>query len=217
MWIAPHLLKPDPNENHLDPSDPGYCVDDEDPLIRVPTEALKPILLRKGAEQEKVRPEVINMTLGRLATKFEAAGKVRVFALVDWWTQTALRPLHDYLFGILRTLPSDATFDQEGAIQSFTNEGHRHYYCYDLKSATDLIPREIYSEVMKPHLGEEMTDLWLRLLSDRDFLLPRSAWINGDSISPVPLRADLVRYGRGQPMGALSSWAGLALVHHFLV
>jgi len=27
----------------------------------------------------------------------------------------------------------------------------------------------------------------------------------------------LLRYAVGQPMGALSSWAGLAITHHFLV
>jgi hypothetical protein len=26
-----------------------------------------------------------------------------------------------------------------------------------------------------------------------------------------------IRYGTGQPMGALSSWAGLAITHHFIV
>lgn len=51
-------------------------------------------------------------SLGRLATKDEPAGKVRVFAMVDAWTQWVLRPIHDVVFAMLRTLPQDGTFDQ---------------------------------------------------------------------------------------------------------
>lgn len=42
--------------------------------------------------------ELDNLHLGRLSKKFEAAGKVRVFAITDAFTQSALYPLHDYLF-----------------------------------------------------------------------------------------------------------------------
>lgn len=44
----------------------------------------------------KVIPtEPVVQPLGQLAIKEEAAGKVRVFAMVDVWTQSALKPLHD--------------------------------------------------------------------------------------------------------------------------
>jgi hypothetical protein len=33
--------------------------------------------------------------LGQLALKEEAAGKIRVFAMVDIWTQSVLKPLHN--------------------------------------------------------------------------------------------------------------------------
>lgn len=33
--------------------------------------------------------------IGKLSTKEEAAGKVRVFAMVDIWTQILLSPLHN--------------------------------------------------------------------------------------------------------------------------
>jgi hypothetical protein len=39
-------------------------------------------------------------------------GKTRMVAILDYWSQTALRPLHDRLFGILRTIPQDMTFSQ---------------------------------------------------------------------------------------------------------
>jgi hypothetical protein len=42
--------------------------------------------------KERNKNEVI---LGQLALKEEAAGKIRVFAMVDIWTQSVLKPLHN--------------------------------------------------------------------------------------------------------------------------
>jgi hypothetical protein len=42
------------------------------------------------------------LTLGRLCLKEEAAGKLRVFAIVDFWTQTLLQPLHAFVFQVLK-------------------------------------------------------------------------------------------------------------------
>lgn len=55
--------------------------------------------------------------LSQLSLKKEAAGKVRVFAIIDSITQSALKPLHDFLFDILRSLPNDGTFDQQESIK----------------------------------------------------------------------------------------------------
>jgi len=41
--------------------------------------------------------------LGRLALKEEAAGKIRVFAMVDAFTQWALYPLHQLIMSTLST------------------------------------------------------------------------------------------------------------------
>lgn len=58
-----------------------------------------------------------NNGLSQLFPKIEAAGKVRVFALVDSITQTFMSPLHDILFSFLRKLPNDGTFDQEASVK----------------------------------------------------------------------------------------------------
>jgi len=50
--------------------------------------------------------------IGQLSTKKEPAGKIRVFAMVDVWTQSILKPLHEALFSFLKSLPNDGTFDQ---------------------------------------------------------------------------------------------------------
>jgi len=43
----------------------------------------------------------------------EGGGKVRIFAMVDYYTQSALKPVHRLLDGILKTIPTDGTFNQE--------------------------------------------------------------------------------------------------------
>jgi len=46
---------------------------------------------------------VFNHPLGKLGVK-EEPGKKRVFAMVDWWTQCTLKPLHKAIFAILREI-----------------------------------------------------------------------------------------------------------------
>jgi hypothetical protein len=56
--------------------------------------------------------ELNESKIGKLSKKLEAAGKIRVFAMVDVWTQSLLKPLHLALFDFLKSLPNDGTFDQ---------------------------------------------------------------------------------------------------------
>jgi hypothetical protein len=60
---------------------------------------------------------VPSAVIGQLCEKEEAAGKIRVFAMVDVWTQSMLKPLHDLLFSLLEKIPNDATFDQSAAVK----------------------------------------------------------------------------------------------------
>lgn len=142
--------------------------------------------------------------LGRLSLKYEPAGKIRVFAIVDGFTQSALKPLHDWMFSLIRELSVDATFDQEGRVRKFAIDHRKEdIFSYDLSSATDLIPFALTVEIMSSPLGT-LADLWAKLMVDRDFETP---------VRGVPK----VRYTRGQPIGALSSWSSLAVTHHWLV
>lgn len=51
----------------------------------------------------------------RLSVKRELGGKDRVFALSDYYTKMALKPLHTVLAKILEKIPQDYTFDQDRA------------------------------------------------------------------------------------------------------
>jgi hypothetical protein len=155
---------------------------------------------------------VTDFKLGKLSLKLEAAGKTRVFAITDVWTHVALLSLHKHLFSILKAIPMDATFDQDGALIMFQETyANTDLYSYDLSAATDNIPVAITTSILSEMIGSEAARLWELLITDREFHLSKAFSDDGQSI-PAP-----VRYGRGQPIGALSSWAGLAITHHFLV
>lgn len=148
-------------------------------------------------------------TVGKLGVK-EEPGKKRVFAMVDYWTQVVLKPLHSGLFDLLREIPQDGTFDQGAAVKSAIVEiGKRatpYVASFDLSAATDRLPVRLQAQLLDylvPGLGEP----WTELLVGRAYSIPRK-------YSSV---ATTATYAVGQPMGAYSSWAMLALTHHFLV
>jgi len=155
-----------------------------------------------------------SIMLGKLSLKNEP-GKIRVFAMVDIITQWMLHPLHLMLFGILRTIKQDCTFNQDRGVEtvrqalaSIPEPNQRFVFSYDLSAATDRLPIVLQIallDAMKEGLGQA----WARILVDRDYwLLDKSAGID----KPTP-----VRYATGQPMGAYSSWAMLALTHHLII
>lgn len=90
--------------------------------------------------------------LGKLSTKIEPAGKVRVFAIADVWTQTILRPLHEMIFRILRDIPQDGTFDQAGPlrilVQRLAERSNKFVASFDLSAATDRLPLKVQTQVL---------------------------------------------------------------------
>lgn len=147
-------------------------------------------------------------SLGQLSIKEEAAGKVRVFALVDVWTQSCLKPLHELLFNFLKSLPNDGTFDQHKSVLRCTEKVNRtgQSFGYDLSAATDRLPIHLQVAVLIPLIGERAALAWKSLLTDRIYKLSSLKYGEAE-----------VKYSVGQPMGALSSWAMLAVSHHLIV
>jgi hypothetical protein len=143
----------------------------------------------------------VNNFSGKLGLKQEAAGKMRVFAMVDPWTQLVLAPLHKALFSILGKHPAvDGTFNQLGPLRRAWSQSsltRKPLYSMDLSSATDRLPISIQKPLIGKifNLSDEEADAWVRLLVDRDYMVPKSANLSVKS----------VRYTVGQPMGALSS------------
>lgn len=146
--------------------------------------------------------------LGRLSVKHEAAGKERVFAITDWWTQNLLKSLHQSVFSFLRSLPQDGTFDQLAPVHRLLDTARlgMKVFSFDLSAATDRFPVELQEEVLAVHIGPERARWW------KDLLIKRS-WVLYDELSGN----HYLKYGVGQPMGAYSSWAVFALTHHCMV
>nr|UJQ92485.1 MAG: putative RNA-dependent RNA polymerase [Mitoviridae sp.] len=142
---------------------------------------------------------------GRLSFKDEPAGKVRVFAIVDYWTQCALKPLHDLIMDLLAEIPQDGTFDQAKPVKALLNSIPKgmSLWSLDLSAATDRCPLVIQKLVVGVMFGVEYATAWGRLLVDRPYR--------------VPGQRKRVRYARGQPMGAYSSWAVFTLTHHMIL
>jgi hypothetical protein len=178
-----------------------------------------------------------NFYLGKLGFKLEAAGKVRVFAMVDCFTQWLMEPLHKGIFLLLGRIPQDGTHDQvkplnrllkrqqalkdrnrvpgsvlkQGTTKDREVRSARTWgmFSFDLSAATDRLPLVFQEYLLRPILGERGARLWASLLVDRPYLVPRR--------DDLALPGTSVKYGAGQPMGALSSWAMLALTHHCIV
>jgi hypothetical protein len=111
--------------------------------------------LRKDRVKSEMSIEKTHV--GQLALKEEAAGKVRVFAMVDVWTQSILKPMHDHLFSILKQIPNDGTFDQRAAVRRCFAKAAQFKcsYGFDLSAATDRLPIDLQVEVVSFLFGRD--------------------------------------------------------------
>jgi len=155
------------------------------------------------------------VTHGRLSVKIEPAGKARVFALVDYWTQVALKPLHEWIFSVLRDIPQDGTFDQLKPVKRLIKivSFDQKIYSFDLSAATDRLPVLLQGLLLVQIFGRWFASTWKALLCGRPYYLGA----NHARAARLGRKGKDLRYAVGQPMGALSSWAMLALTHHALV
>lgn len=142
--------------------------------------------------------------LGKIGLKTEAAGKVRVFAMLDCWSQWVLYPLHKFLFRILRNHPYiDGTFNQINPVHELIKRKPKFLASLDLSAATDRLPVILQIELLASLFPQ-----------DRNFSYH---WGNLLVARPYFLKGKPIYYAVGQPMGGYSSWAMLAYTHHFIV
>jgi len=146
--------------------------------------------------------------IGKIGLKQEPQGKVRIFAMVDPWTQMILAPIHKWIFRFLSRLPMDGTMNQLKPLGLYPGKG-TWIASYDLSAATDRLPIVFQKKIMEILFSDTVAQAWTDLLVGRPYELTRS--FNG---KPYNLH---LKYAVGQPMGALSSWAMLALTHHVIV
>lgn len=86
-------------------------------------------------------------------------GKTRVIAIGDYWSQAALKPIHTALFGVLKRIPQDMTFNQDAFASRLRNTGGFEpgvvFHSVDLSSATDRWPFALMVEMMRYVLGPD--------------------------------------------------------------
>lgn len=143
----------------------------------------------------------------KISLKAEPWGRLRPFAICDYFSQTSLTGLHTYLFRWLEDQSEDGTYNQDRVseeVRKWTTEPPNEYSCEsaDLSAATDSIPIEVQGEILAQIAGQDFAKTWTNIVSNRSFKGP-----SGEDI----------KYATGQPMGILSSWAMLAVWHHMMV
>jgi len=140
---------------------------------------------------------------GRIALTPEGGGKTRLFAICNFWVQSAFKPLHDTLMKALKLFPADGTYDQVGQynklIQSCKGQ---MVYCFDLSKATDRFPVKLQIAMLSVFFrNSEIANLWSHLIGG----------------FPFSFKSKTYTWMVGQPLGALSSWATFALTHHLVI
>lgn len=138
-------------------------------------------------------------SLRRLASFPDKEGKHRVVGILDYFSQTALRPLHSYLFSRLKLIPQDCTFNQ-GKFKEFFHDWE-YFYSYDLSAATDRFPIDLIESLLSRRFGSLFGNSWRRIMVGIPF------WYQNQ----------YYKYETGNPMGAYSSWNSFSLSHHYIL
>lgn len=158
--------------------------------------------LRFGGPFGVMKTEV-GVNIRRIVGIEDKEGKTRVIAIGDYWSQTSLKPLHDWIFRILRRIHQDVTFSQGSFVDKVSTWGKGiTLYSVDLTSATDRFPIDLICDVLEGVLPSTYVQAWRDVMVGYPFTTP-----SGKEVS----------YSVGNPMGFYSSWGSFALAHHFVV
>jgi hypothetical protein len=84
--------------------------------------------------------------LRRLVSFGDKEYKVRIVGILDYFSQSALRPLHSYLYSVLRNIPQDVTFNQSAFKEKALTWDT--FSSVDLTAATDRFPIKLERAVL---------------------------------------------------------------------
>jgi hypothetical protein len=94
-------------------------------------------------------PEKLDYPFRRIVYFSDKEGKTRVVALGDYFSQTALKRFHSYLFRVLKKIPQDMTFNQGAFVEHVRSWNSDLLYSVDLSAATDRFPISLISLVLQ--------------------------------------------------------------------
>jgi hypothetical protein len=115
-------------------------------------------------KEVKLRPMGRSAKLSMVKDK---EAKCRIVAILDYWTQSVLYPLHLVLTNLLRGLKPDCTFSQGSFRATLPHEGP--YFSFDLGQATDRFPVLVQEVVLAFLISPEYAAAWRRLITNRDY------------------------------------------------
>lgn len=149
-------------------------------------------------ESKSWNPNPVHSRLGILS---QPENKRRVVAIIDYWSQTLLKPLHNVLAKSAKKVPCSYYEDQDAGrelCRQFTTDPSAYPVSYDATDFTDRFPRLIQEAVLAVLFNEQFAKSAIKLMACRNFRTP-----NGK----------IIRYGAGQPMGAYGSFSLAHLTH----
>jgi hypothetical protein len=153
--------------------------------------------------------QLLHESPGKIGFKCEKSGKLRLIAMPDYYTQYAMQPIGDWLFSVLKALPTDYTYNQYGAISKIVQwqSENRTVFSFDQSSCTDLFPIDMQCLLLEKRFNKPLSEAVRTVLVDREW----------DVTYPKTLVSKKLKWAVGQPLGVYSSWPLMAVTHHMLV
>jgi hypothetical protein len=148
-----------------------------------------------------IAPKNVPKDVGKLSIIEDPELKRRVIAMIDYYSQFILKPIHDTLLNLLKELPCDRTFTQD-PFHDWGKTNGNNFWSLDLSSATDRFPIKLQVKLLSKIFDNDFANNWKDLLINRGYVTPEG---------------NILRYEVGQPMGAYSSWAAFTITHHLVV
>jgi hypothetical protein len=114
------------------------------------------------------------------------------------------------LLKILRSLKTDATYDQNEGFRRILKESRgKETFCFDLSGASDRIPIKLQTVMISSLFANlpwcqtprQIANMWETVISKRVF----------------QSKFGKFQWSVGQPLGLLSSWGSFALWHHIII
>lgn len=151
-------------------------------------------------------------TCGQVCHRIQNDGKVRFYFAPHLWVQYFMAPYAKELYGKLRRVKRDYTFDQDAGVryvQEMIRAGKR-CHSIDLSSATDRFPAAFTYRCLTALYPSKNGRWW----AERFAQISR---LPAGITDPVTQKRRLIRWRVGQPLGTNVSFAAFALSHHCLV
>jgi len=160
--------------------------------------------------QDQVKPTRLNKFLGKISFINDPEAKIRIVAIVDYYTQLFLKKLHDNMFKIILNNFNNCDRTYTQSPYHCWENNNESFWSLDLSSATDRFPRGLQMSLIGHMYNMAYAKTWSKHLGSIEFGIPTKI---GKSVEYL----NSVKYSTGQPMGTYSSWISFTLAHHLVV